>query len=340
MRVIARVLLGALVSGVVGVGAAGCGPTGGAYELPLPGGADLGDRPITLTVEFSDVLDLVPHSSVQLNHVDVGQVQSIRLTEDGSAAQVTLRVRGDLDLPEDTSARVQQTSLLGEKYVALLPGAADTQMRSGDRIPAARTSEAVGAEDVLGALSALLNGGGVGQLQDISREVQQTGGGRTGEIRQFLESTEVMVAELDKNRRGVVDAVDGVHEMSGRLAENKKEIATVLDDLRPGLAELAKQREDFTRLLVALDRLSRITVRTVDRAGDDMVADLKALDPVLKQLAASGAALPASLEMLLTFPFTDAVLAAVRGDFINVFVKLRLAVSSAGGVVRQPEEGR
>ena len=49
------------------------------YELPLPGGADVGDDPITVTAEFHDVLDLVPQSTVKVNDVTVGQVTDVEL---------------------------------------------------------------------------------------------------------------------------------------------------------------------------------------------------------------------------------------------------------------------
>ena len=311
---------------------------GGAYDVPLPGGADVGDHPVTLTVEFEDVLDLVPHSSVQLEHVAVGSVRDIALTEDGSAAEVTLEIRDGLDLPADTTARIQQTSLLGEKYVALVPGTAPAELADGARIGTAMTSRAVGSEDVLGALSALLNGGGVAQFQEISREFQAIGSGRTGELRTFLRDTEAMLGALDNNRQGMASAIDGIDALSQRLAENRDKLRTILDDLGPGVAELAGQRKEFTKLLAAMDRLSKVTVRTLDQAGDDMVADLQLLDPVLDGLADSGNNLPVSLEMLLTFPFTDAMLTAVRGDYINTFLKMDLAVR--GSRLLQPEEGR
>ena len=39
----------------------GCGFS--PYQLPLPGGADLGDEPYTVEIQFRDVLDLVPKST-------------------------------------------------------------------------------------------------------------------------------------------------------------------------------------------------------------------------------------------------------------------------------------
>ena len=50
------------------------------YKLPLPGGTDVGDDPMTVKVQFTDVLDLVPKTSVKVNDVSVGNVTDIELT--------------------------------------------------------------------------------------------------------------------------------------------------------------------------------------------------------------------------------------------------------------------
>src|SRR5512139_1734293 len=69
------------------------------YSLPLPGGADLGDNPYSVKVEFRDVLDLVPQSSVKVDDVTVGKVSDIDVK--GYHAEVTLAVRGDVKLPDN-----------------------------------------------------------------------------------------------------------------------------------------------------------------------------------------------------------------------------------------------
>lgn len=110
---------------------------GGIEDLPLPGGADLGPHPYTITADMKDVLSLVPRSAVKVNDVAVGRVTDIRLAGDGSwAARVTLRINGDVELPAGTSARLEQSSLLGEKYVQLVaPRNGTGSLRAGDRIP-------------------------------------------------------------------------------------------------------------------------------------------------------------------------------------------------------------
>src|SRR5690625_7937786 len=74
-------------------------------------------------------------------------------------------------------------------------------------------------------------------------------------------------------------------------------------------------------MLSALDKLSDVTVDTLNKAQEDIVADLKALQPILDQLAKAGKNLPKSLEIMLTYPFPDSVLYAIKGDYFNVFIE-------------------
>src|SRR6478672_5461033 len=102
------------------------------YSLPLPGGPDVGEDPMTIEVEFADVLDLVPQSTVKVNDVSVGKVTAIDLQ--GYQALVTLEVRNDVELPGNAVAELRQTSLLGEKFVELSApeeGAITTKMKDG-----------------------------------------------------------------------------------------------------------------------------------------------------------------------------------------------------------------
>src|SRR3954452_25202247 len=86
----------------------GCGMlSGGVYETPLPGGADVGSNPMTIGADFEDVLDLVPQSSVKVDNVAVGRVSGIKLNSDGKSAHVELTVNGEVDLPAGTTARLQ-----------------------------------------------------------------------------------------------------------------------------------------------------------------------------------------------------------------------------------------
>src|ERR1700754_3855845 len=109
------------IAAVLALLTSGCGAlSGGLRGVDLPGGADLGDHPYQLRIEFEDVVDLVPQSLVKVSDVPVGTVTDIAVGPDWTAL-VTVAVNGDVALPPDAQARIRTTSLLGEKFVELLP---------------------------------------------------------------------------------------------------------------------------------------------------------------------------------------------------------------------------
>ncbi|MYR60374.1 MCE family protein, partial [Streptomyces sp. SID625] len=121
----------------------------GIEDLPLPGGADLGSHPYTVTAELDDVLSLVPQAAVKVDDVAVGRVTAISL--DGWKARVTMKINGDVRLPSDAGARLEQSSLLGEKYVQLVAPGKDTStthLTDGSVIPVSRTGRNTEVEEL------------------------------------------------------------------------------------------------------------------------------------------------------------------------------------------------
>lgn len=307
--------------------------TKGVYNTALPGGASVGSHPLKLSADFSNALDLVPQSSVKVDDVAVGRVTSITLSKDEKSAHVSFLVNSSVHLPVGTTARIETTSLLGEKYVALQRPTSPTSgqmLVSGDNLGQALTSQAAEVEQVLGALSMVLNGGDIGQFQQISRELQKISTGRTDQIRSALRQIDGFVSVLNSRRGAITSALDGLDGLSKTLDGQRDQIATALDGLSPGLKVLSDQRPQLVAMLSALNRLSTVTVRTLNRSQQDIVTDLKTLNPILTQLARSGANLPNALQILLTYPFPDSVLGAIKGDYLNVFVLTNFRTLPAG----------
>ena len=180
----ARIRLGILAT-VVAVGVSGCGFS--PYKLPLPGGADLGDHPYTVKVEFRDALDLVPQSGVRVDDVSVGKVTDIQLK--GWHAVVTMQINGNTRLPDDAEATIRQTSLLGEKFVSIAtPEDGGTgRLSNGDVIPLERSGRNPELEEILSAAALLFNGGGLEKTNTIVRELNKTLEGNEPEIKDAAE---------------------------------------------------------------------------------------------------------------------------------------------------------
>ncbi|ALG12631.1 MCE family protein [Kibdelosporangium phytohabitans] len=308
---------------------AGCteGGFGGLYNTPLPGGADVGDHPYQVTAQFGDVLDLVPQASVKVNDVAVGRVTKIELTPDNKMALVTLVVNGAVTLPANAGAELRQSSLLGEKFVQLRAPAGEQpqgQLTNGAVVPLSRTNRNPEVEEVLGALSMLLNGGGIEQLRTIVGELNSVLSGNEKQIRELLTNVRTLVSTLDGQRDSIVRAIDGLAKLSGTLVAQTGNLTNAVDNLSPGLKVLEQQRTQLTGMLTALDTLSDVAVDTVNRSKKDLVADLKLLEPTLRKLVETGDKLPVALEYLVTYPYPSYAVNAVRGDYFNVDAKLSL----------------
>lgn len=101
-----------------------------------------------VTAYFENVGGLKVRSAVTASGVNVGRVADIRYDDKLYEALVTLKINNDYHLPEDSSASIFTSGLLGEQYVALEPGGAENYLKDGDRIKI--TQSALILEQVIG----------------------------------------------------------------------------------------------------------------------------------------------------------------------------------------------
>ncbi len=300
------------------------------YSMPLPGGADLGEDPYTVEVEFRDVLDLVPQSSVKVNDVTVGKVTDIDV--DGYHAKVELALRHDVTLPDNALAEIRQTSLLGEKFVSLKApdvGASGT-LSDGDVIKLENSGRNPEVEEVLGAMSLLLNGGGVAQLKTISTELNKALEGRETNVRSVLDQLNTFTAQLDENKEDIVTAIESLNRLAISINQQRGSIEAALDEMPDALASINRQRDDLVKMLRALDDLSGVATRVIKQSKTATIDSLQSLNPTLTELAEAGDALPKAFQVFLTYPFVDEVVgrnpAQARdlhmGDYTNLSVQM------------------
>ncbi len=296
----------------------------GAASFPLPGG--VGGNGYQVKVEFDDVLDLVPQSAVKVNDVTVGTVKDIALSSGGYTAVVTVAIKDDVVLPENATAQLRQTSLLGEKFVSLeVPAAPTGRLRAGMYIGKDRTRRNADIEEVLGALSLVLNGGSLEQLQIINTELTKALKGREPQVRAFLQQLNGFVGGLDAQKGQIVNALDGLDRLTTKLAVSRQTLDVALRDIPKGTAVLADERAQLTKVLAGLDNLGTVATRVIRATQQNTVADLRSLQPILTQLAAAGADLPNALELLTTYPFPRTVAlpgnkGGIRGDYANLYI--------------------
>ena len=88
-----------------------------------------------VVARFQNIGGLTERAPVTLGGVQIGRVKSIELDQQTFQARVVLAIRDDYNnLPEDTSASILTSGLLGEQYVGLEPGGMEATLSDGDEI--------------------------------------------------------------------------------------------------------------------------------------------------------------------------------------------------------------
>ena len=309
----------------------GCGFQG-VSSLPLPGAAAAGDDTYQVVVELQDVLDLVPYSSVKVQDATVGHVVDVSLAD--GHAEVLVQISDSVRLPANAVARVAETSLLGEKYVSLdrpRDEPSRGELSDGDVVPLVRTSTGATVEELLASLSLVVNGGGLEQVRTITTELDAALGGREDEVRSALQQLDVLVAGLEEQKADIVRALEGIERLSATLQDQSDLLVDMVEQLPPALEVLVEQREGLTAMLVALDRLGVVGTRVIEASSEDLLANLRDLQPALTQLAVAAEDIPKSLDISPLYPFAKGTPNVFHGDFGNIWLTLDFDPASLAG---------
>ncbi len=101
----------------------------------------------TVSAAFDNIGGLKPRAAVRSAGVTVGRVSSIRLDTKSYKGVVTMTIDADAHFPDDSSAKILTSGLLGDQYIGIEPGGAQKNLASGSVIK--ETQSAVVLEDLI-----------------------------------------------------------------------------------------------------------------------------------------------------------------------------------------------
>ncbi|BBY64973.1 MCE family protein [Mycolicibacterium helvum] len=301
----------------------------GLNSLALPGVAGRGDGSFHIQAQLPDVANLEPNSRVRVADVTVGSIA--RIERQGWHALVTIRLDGDVDLPENTSVKVAQTSLLGSLHIELAPPQGEPprgRLHDGSVIPLSQGGAYPTTEQTLAAASMLLNGGGLAQAGEITEALSTAFNGREADLRGFVDQVEVFTRRLDGQTNEILAATDSINRLTGRFAARQAVLDRALELFPQALAILRDDRDQLVEALDQFGHLNALVAGSVNSIDDALIREYRDLWPVLEQIANAGPAVTESLSLLSTFPWTkEGVRNWIRGDFGNLTAIFDLTLS-------------
>ena len=301
----------------------------GLNTFALPGTQGKGPGSFTIQAQLPDVDRLQPNSRVRVNDVTVGSVT--RIERQDWHALVTMNLNGDFALPANATASLGQTSLLGSLHIELaVPTDAppEGRLHQGSLIPLSAGKAYPSTEQTLAAASVLLNNGGLGQVQDISRALSTAFAGREGDLRSLLSQLDTFIGRVNGQTDDIIRATDSLNGLVDQFAAQKPVIDKGLDTIPAALAVLNKERDNLIDAVTELGKFSALAADSVNQTKTSLVRELKDLGPVLESLGNAGKSITRSLNLITTFPFAkDSLTKWFRGDYANVSLVVDMTLS-------------
>ncbi len=192
----------------------------------------------TVRMELPQAAGLYNTGNVTYRGSEVGRVQSVRLTDTG--VEAVLSLKSGIDIPSDLKAEVHSQTAIGETYVELLPrNATAPPLKDGDVIPPADTSVPPDINALLSAANAALAAIPHDNLRTVVDESYTAVGGLGPELSRLIAGSSNLAIGAHQNLDAMVSLIDQAQPVldsqtntSDAIAGWAAHLATVTTELR------------------------------------------------------------------------------------------------------------
>lgn len=173
--------------------------------LPQPG--QNRDRGYDVILEFANVLNLPDRAKVVQDGTTVGVVNHVDLRADH--VDVTARIDSGVSVPADVHATLQQSTVLGDTYLALErpqgeQGTGTPAIGPGARVPLSQTTSPPQLEDTIANLANFVGSGSIQRIQNTIIGLNNVTPHRREDLRAMTSRVTTDLADLRNN----IDTVD------------------------------------------------------------------------------------------------------------------------------------
>ena len=108
------------------------------------------DKVYNISLIFGSTAGLKNGDNVKISGITVGKILNLKLDLENYNAKVTVNLNENVKIPEDSSARITSTSLLGGNFIDIIPGSSEVYLKHNEII--FDTRDSVSFTDMLGKL--------------------------------------------------------------------------------------------------------------------------------------------------------------------------------------------
>ncbi|MEC3953165.1 MlaD family protein [Nocardia sp. CDC153] len=231
-------------------------------QRAVPGGTH------SYSAVFSDVLGLRVGDDIRMAGVRVGRVDKISFG-DGYRARVDFRIQDEQHPTTTTKALVRYQNLIGQRYIALMPGKeAGQPLAAGDQIPIERTEPSFDVSSLLSGFEPLFSVLQPDQVNSLSETLIQA-----------LQGNGVSLSALVTQAAQLAGTFGQRDEILGQVVSNLSSVISGLAHRSNELETLITQARALTEALYTQGSTLKSSVERVATATDSLVNIIAAVEP-------------------------------------------------------------
>ena len=228
----------------------------------------------TYTADFTNVSGLRPGDDVRAAGVKVGRVQKVELRE--GVARVSFDLAKKQALYSDTRLSVRYQNLLGQRYLAMLPGPENNKrLTPGANVPASRTDPGFDLTALLNGFEPLFATLEPEQINRLSSSIIAVMQGQGGTIESLLSETATLTGNLADKDEVLGRVLDNLTPLLRDLSARSAEFEQTVGDLRTLMTGLAKERQSIGGSIDGVSKLSEATASLVAEARPPLKRDVR-----------------------------------------------------------------
>jgi phospholipid/cholesterol/gamma-HCH transport system substrate-binding protein len=250
----------------------------------------------TYRADFTEAGGLTTGNTVRVAGLVMGTVQDVALQ--GGHVEVTFSVRHGGHLGTGTGAAIRTATVLGTKYLALLPSGPGT-LPAGATIPLARTQSPYNLTEILSTLTNKVGAINTGQLAQSFDTISAALRNAPPGLRSTLTGVRALSETIASRDAALSQLLSHAGAVTGVLAQRSHQIGTLITDGNELLNTLFQRRAEIRLLLVnvttVIDQLKGLSIDNQRQLGPAL-AQLQGVLAVLNKNASNITASIAGLQ--------------------------------------------
>ena len=148
------------------------------------------------------------------------------------------------------------------------------ELKNGSVIPLSRAATYPTTEQTLASVAILLNGGGLGHIQEITQAFATALTGREKDMRSLLTQLDIFITQLHAQTDDIIAATESLNSLAGQVAEKDQVVDKALTTIPQALAVLSDSRKKLADAIDEVGKFSAVAASTINQTKESLIKQL------------------------------------------------------------------